>query len=170
MSQGEPRLLVTTTIQISHFPWSLMTSIQKSKQCDMKWFGGGSYYRCLNCFCRWLFPGNEHKWIEKCRWTWTAAGEIDSTAADISMIKTETRAEGTRNGDAGWDGLCDPSALDHTSCSASVHPGTTSIYCLAFLRCSCIWIINMANAGINDNVIHYPTGDILLMFMVYIPI
>lgn len=47
------------------------------------------YYRCLNCFCLWLFPGNEYKWIEKCRWTWTASGEIDSTVADISMLKTE---------------------------------------------------------------------------------
>lgn len=47
------------------------------------------YYRCLNCFHLWLFSGNEYKWIEKCRWTCTASGEIDSTVADIFMLKTE---------------------------------------------------------------------------------
>lgn len=26
------------------------------------------YYRWLNCFCLWLFPSNEYKWIGKCRW------------------------------------------------------------------------------------------------------
>ncbi len=46
------------------------------------------YYRCLNCFCLFLFPGNEDKWIEKCRWTWTAGGEIDSSLADIPMLET----------------------------------------------------------------------------------
>lgn len=54
------------------------------------------YYRCLNCFCLWLFPGNEYKWIEKCRWAWTASGEIDSTLPDISILKTDRVKEAAR--------------------------------------------------------------------------
>jgi len=72
-----------------HFSWFLMTSIQNQNSVTINDFEMILYYRCSNCLSHQLFPGNECKWIEKCRWTWTASGEIDSTVADISMLKTE---------------------------------------------------------------------------------
>lgn len=96
-----PGLLVTTTIPNVPFSPDCWWHQFKTKIVWQEMISRALYYRCLNCFCPWLFPGNEYKWIEKCRRTWTAGGEIDSTVADISMLETEevwkkaeTRGEG----------------------------------------------------------------------------
>lgn len=84
-----PCLLVTTTILNIPFPADCRWHQFRIKTVWQEMVSRALYYRCLNCFCLWLFPDNEYKWIEKCRWTWTAGGEIDSTVARHLHAETE---------------------------------------------------------------------------------
>lgn len=98
------------------------------------------YYRCLNCFCLWLFPGNEYKWIEKCRWAWTASGEIDSTPPDISMLKTDRAKEAAgRPLPAPWP-CCAAAGLDGATVHRSLDPAF-----LLYPRWNCYSLFNLAS-------------------------